>query len=456
MRFYRNAIILVAVLAVLAGAYFLVNRVNSGKLTIDDAINITKIDEANIQEMTIENDEGIYTFKKNGTEWEMISDNRFKFDKYRVDLIATYFASLDAEKLIEENASDLSRYGLDKPVTVTIKTADSETGLLLGNPTPTNEAYYAMKKGDNTVYTVSIYIGENMKVTKNDLKDKNLFNVLSTEVTKMSLIRDDKIIFNAEMTEETGWKMKEPIDGEVNMVKLNQSIESTIRAQIASFIEEDAKDLSKYGLDKPKYVLEIGTNTDKAIVELGNIREDAENEIYAKFKDSNEVVTFHPSNLDFIDIETADIVQTLVYIVDIRDVSAVDVTIDGKTIKSRIESELSKEEEDKFYIDDMDVTVKGEEGKDAFRDYYMALIGVTFQSVEPDAVVPSVEPEIVFDYTLEVSPGRVKIEFIPKDENSYYVVKNGKYTKLVVAKSEFDREDGVRRTYQKLIDLLEE
>jgi len=455
MRFYRNAIILVAVLAVLTGAYFLVNRVNSGKSTqTDEVINIVKIDDAEMQEMTIENDEGIYKFKKNGTEWEMISDNKFRYSKDRISGIATYFLELNAEKVVEENATDLSKYGLDKPVTITIKTADSETGMLFGNATATKESYYAMKKGDNTVYTVAIYIGENVRVKKDDLKDRALFTALSPDIKIMSLKRDDKVIFNAEMTNEAGWKMKEPIDGEVNMVKLNQSIESTIRAQVANFVEEDAKDLAQYGLDKPKYVLEIGTEKDKAVVELGMEKKD-ENEIYAKFKDSNDVLTFYASNLDFINLETTDFVQTLVYVADIRDVSSVDVTIDGKTVKSRIESELSKEENDKFFIDDKDVTVKGEEGKEAFKDYYMALIAVAFESVEPGAV-PSGEPEIVIDYTLEVAPGRVKIEFIPKDENSYYVVKNGKYTNLVVAKSEFDKDDGVRKTYSKLIDLLEE
>jgi len=45
-------------------------------------------------------------------------------------------------------------------------------------------------------------------------------------------------------------------------------------------------------------------------------------------------------------------------------------------------------------------------------------------------------------------------EFIPRDERTYYAVKNGKYTGIVVRKDAFDAEDGPRKTYEELMKFL--
>jgi len=46
------------------------------------------------------------------------------------------------------------------------------------------------------------------------------------------------------------------------------------------------------------------------------------------------------------------------------------------------------------------------------------------------------------------------VEFIPRDERTYYAVKNGKYTGIVVRKDAFDAEDGPRKTYEELMKFL--
>jgi hypothetical protein len=48
----------------------------------------------------------------------------------------------------------------------------------------------------------------------------------------------------------------------------------------------------------------------------------------------------------------------------------------------------------------------------------------------------------------------MKVEFYSKDKDYYYVVKNGKYSNLLVLKSQFDKAEGVRPTYKTLMDLI--
>ena len=166
--------------------------------------------------------------------------------------------------------------------------------------------------------------------------------------------------------------------------------------------------------------------------------------------------TLHPSNFEFLEMSTMEIALPIVYIANINDVSEMNVTIDGRTISSQIDTSLDNTDPDKemYIIDGKDVKAKGDEGVSAFKDFYQAVIGVTFSSVETDAVLSEADPEIVFDFKLKVAPGSTRIEFVSKDDENYYVLKDGKYTGKVVDKSQFDKQDSITKTYQKLMELL--
>ena len=135
--------------------------------------------------------------------------------------------------------------------------------------------------------------------------------------------------------------------------------------------------------------------------------------------------------------------------------------MDGKTVSNIIQTDKgdpkakvdADKDKDKFFVDGIDASGKDSDDNQPFRTYYQALIGVLLDSVEIGAV-PTGAPEIIIDYTLNVAPGRMKVEFIPKDKDYYYVVKNGVYSNILVQKSQFDKPEGVRDSYKKLMDFL--
>ena len=49
----------------------------------------------------------------------------------------------------------------------------------------------------------------------------------------------------------------------------------------------------------------------------------------------------------------------------------------------------------------------------------------------------------------------MKVGFIPRDADTYYAMKDDKYTGIVINKSAFDEEEGPRKSYQRLIELLD-
>jgi hypothetical protein len=82
--------------------------------------------------------------------------------------------SLNSERLVEEKAADLNRYGLATPaIEVDITEKDNRTHkLLLGDETPAGSATYAMLVGDPRVFTISSFSKNSVDKTLEDLRSK--------------------------------------------------------------------------------------------------------------------------------------------------------------------------------------------------------------------------------------------------------------------------------------------
>lgn len=463
MKLYRNIIILVVVLLILGGAFFAVKQLLKDE-DVDDyddkIITLYDFNSEEVSEFTIESSEGTFVFNKKSSdgiydvEWEMVSGGDFPLHSQNVNIVALNAVDLKAYKLIEENPESLELYGLDNPYRVTFKLADgTEKFIEVGSMTPTKQAYYIRISDSNNVYAIYSYKGDLLIATKDELRNKNVFDVFSSDVVRFSLERDGKKIFSAVKDEEIGWQLKEPMRGDANLVRLTSIFDTFVRTSADTYIEEDVQDLSQYGLDNPKYVIEAATPEQSVKLLLGKSTE-GESLYYAALDGSNEVFTINKSFLSFIDIKPIEVFDTLVFTPFIYDVSELVVNIDGKTIVSQIESDSAKLDEDKFTIDGLDVMSKGDEGESAFRNFYRSLVGIYFSDLEFLDEKPTGTPEITITYTLEKDPGKMVIEFIPKDDKKYYVLENGEYFGKIVNKSVFDEGDGVRKNYAKLMEIL--
>lgn len=462
MRRYRYTIIVVVVLVIMLGAYFFITKYNKNKnsnsgggITTERIIDLNSLE---MEEVTVETDGDRIVFKKQDNEWVLVYPEGIKYDASRLSSVAINFSSVLVEKVIEEDASDLSKYGLDKPVSVvTAKMKDGTTATLeIGNLTPTKGAYYVKRKGENTVYTTDTYTIGRIMVKINDIRDKTLFAVGQDDILKISMERKGQLVFTAQRPDTNAdWTLTYPIDGNANYSALYPMLSAITESTVTEFVEQNPSDLDKYGLASPAYVLEFETSEEKYRLLLG--KEDIQNSaIYAMTQDSNEVYKISSTSFTFLDKPLKEIVEVFAYITNIWDVERIVVEMDGYTLDCKLETDPDKDtDKDKFYVNGKDASMKNENGDQPFRKYYQALIGVTLSDVEPNAN-PQGEAEITFTYYRKTDPKVMKVEFIPKDEHYYYVVRNGKYSGILVAKKKFDEEDGVRYWYNKLMEALNE
>ena len=238
------------------------------KLSMDD---IVRIDVKNTEEYFFVRDPDAEN------EWIVEELKGLPKVKNAYSMLVLNMCNIKAQDTIEENASDLSAYGLDKPasiVTATMKDGTKHT-VEVGNQAPGGSGYtYVKMGGSNTVYVVNTPDVNRMHQGKTDYISTDLISVASTEqqptIIKLELSGD---------AHEDGIKI-EPAETQVNETTTSNSnsrigfsshiitepklrdISITVFADFAtSLFATTAKsieaynvteaDLAQYGLDTP-------------------------------------------------------------------------------------------------------------------------------------------------------------------------------------------------------------
>lgn len=395
--------------------------------------------------------------KKVIEEKELWFNPDFDVENSKAEDIAVTANSLTTKRLIDANPSDISIYGLDKPdVTIFITSGGKEYGIEIGNETPTKDGYYVRKTGSTEVYTISSYSAESLKYGKFDIMNRNLYgtNAISVEdIKSLKLIKSGATVFSAQMgSAPTKWQLTEPFEWEVEYSELAQFLNWLYGLRVSKFTEEDAQDLNQYGLDNPKYVFEYTLDGKDYSLKLGNLKDSY---YYGMLNDNGTVFTVDSSSLNFVDTPLINIVSRFVYLPSIYDVEKVVIEIDGRTDVMDINTSEDAIAESDFRLNGR--KMETDEEVSLFRKYYQGVIGALADKIDLEAD-PKGDWFARYTYTMKkADPDKiVTVELIPTEDGyGYYLMKNGRYTRLVMSKRKLDDESlGIRYHYKNLMDAL--
>jgi len=462
MKLYRNAIILVVVLVLLVGAYYFINNKKTttpdvATVTTDTNVNnLISVDQTKITSLGFSNEKGSFTLDKVDNAWTMNPTIEIPIDNAIADTAATNMSAISAEKVIEEKATDLAKYGLDKPATVKVGLTDGTSQEIeLGSTNPTNDGIYARKKGEAKVYLVNIYYEDQLKLSRGYFINKAILPVEGKTLKHIAYEKNGVMQFAINITAENAFNIVAPIKEEAEASQIAPMLDAVVKLQIKDIVDENPTDLAKYGLDKPVYSILYGDASTTAKIFFGKDVEKG-TVVYAKFPNKNSVFTIDVTPLAFLDVKLSDILDTFIYLTNINDVNKIELSIDGKKIVSDITTVKDKSDEDKFKVDGKDANVKNEKGDSLFRAFYSSMIGITMTKYEPDAKPSGAAPEVSIKYYLKPDSKVVTIDLVPKDSNYYYAMKDGVYTNRVVLKADLDKPDGIRETYKALMKSIDE
>jgi hypothetical protein len=469
MSFLKKILIPAIIIIALIASYFVISGIQKKRDNNTEEPTTTRVEKEKIIDFSsmdanyieVINDEDTYEFKRpEEGEWDIVSHPELKINAGRINSIAINMSSIMPDKTIEEDAKDISVYGLDKPVTIKVKDKEGkEYTLLIGSKTPTGGAYYIKIPENNIVYTLGSYTTERLLITRNEIKDKTLYTfeeqdpqMLFQQATSLDMKKNGEYFFKSKLENEE-WYVNYPIYNKADLTGLGTLTQAISSVSVKEFIEENPSDLGKYNLETPQYEFRLVVEGKTISLKLGKKKDDSSR--YAMIDDRDEVFTVDLSVFAMIDKPLKEFIDAFAYIVNIDTATKIIVEIDGKTHVLEIKTNEDDRDLDEFKFNGKDASMTDEDDKQPFRKLYQALIGVTRANIEPDAN-PTGKVDVRFTYTLNKEPYNMVVEFISKDDFYYYLLRNGEYTGLLIEKLIFDKDTENDKGLRQMLKIMEE
>jgi hypothetical protein len=233
---FRGLIVAVVILAGLGGVlYWSQHR----KPPEDNAASpasatpvILKVNAADVTQLTVKQKQSdpVTLQKADASKWQITQPKPYRADQEAVAGILSTLSGLNADRVVEDKASNLKQYGLD-PAAAELDITGKGQGtrqLLLGDDTPTGGDVYASLAGDSRVFTVSSFNKTSLDKSLNDLRDKSLLTVDPDKVSRVELIRKGQEI-EFDRTKD-GWQILKPTSSPADSSAVNDLVRSLTRA----------------------------------------------------------------------------------------------------------------------------------------------------------------------------------------------------------------------------------
>jgi hypothetical protein len=292
MRGLRSTIILFFVLAGLVGYIYYADRDDAGVDEREKAF--ASVAAEDIEEVEITSAEGETSkVRKADNTWSLVEPVQAAADENELTSIASSLASLDIQRVVDENATDLKQYGLE-PGRIEVafrKKGDKEPRrILLGERTPTGSDMYARFPDQKRVFLVSSFLDSTFNKNTFALREKSIIKIDRDKVDRIEIVAGARSVTLTKSGTE--WRLESPVTARADFAAVEGALERLSSGRMQGIVPGDTSDLKKYRLDPPVASFTAAAGSARATLLLG----ETENAlIYAKDVSRPVVFTVAPT-----------------------------------------------------------------------------------------------------------------------------------------------------------------
>jgi len=211
---FTPTLILAAALLLLA-VYLVVVELpeqEKAKQTEATADQIFNFKSADVEEIALHYPaESIELTKAPDGKWQVSKPIQTEADQREVQSLISTVADIRFTKVVEEQASDLSEFGLNHPaVDITLTLPDRTEQLLIGDDGPMPSTLFVQKKGDPRVVLTPQWIKGSLTRTVFDFRTKVLLPIEQEKMDRVLLEFPKRSILLAKQDQH--WIIKKPVD----------------------------------------------------------------------------------------------------------------------------------------------------------------------------------------------------------------------------------------------------
>jgi hypothetical protein len=282
-----------------------------------------------IDEVTVKSESGEQTtLKKSGTDWQIAAPVTADADDAEAPGIARNLATLEQQRVVEENPADLKEFGLAEPrIRVTFKAGGQEHALLIGSKTPTGSDLYAKTGAGPKVFLISSFLESTFNRTTFDLRDKSALNVDRDAADRVEIVAGTHSMKFAK--KDGQWRITEPAVPRADLPAVEGLVSRLDGVQMKKIVAQNADDLDKYGLDKPAATVRVGAGSAEATLLIGAKAE--EGEVYAKDSSRPDIFTIEATLLEDLQKGAGEFRQKDIFDARAFNTTRVEITRAGQT-----------------------------------------------------------------------------------------------------------------------------
>lgn len=298
MRGFRSTFVLLLVLLGLIGYIYFYERKQPGPgEKVEQKEKVFTIEADKIEEVDVKAASGEMTvLKKANGAWTIVEPLSAKADEGEASSLVTSLATLEIQRVVDENATDLAQFGLAKPrIEVGFKKAGQAgaSRLLLGDKNATGGELYAALPASKRVFLIPSYLESTFDKGTFALRDKAILSFDRAKVDALEIAaKEQRLTFSKA---GDAWRLTSPVSARADPGQVEGAIGSlqTLAMKSVAAPEAADQDLAKYGLDKPDLTATVGAGSARATLAVG--KDDGSGSLYARDLSKRMVVTIDPA-----------------------------------------------------------------------------------------------------------------------------------------------------------------
>jgi hypothetical protein len=302
MKGLRSTIALIVLLAGLgAYIYFVTWKTPEGGDTAKKTDKVfAGVQADKIEEIRISTSGGdATTVKKDNATWQVVQPVAAKADETEVSGITSALATTDIVRVIDENPSSLTDYGLSNPrIEVDFKAAGDKDyrKLLIGEKSPTGSDLFAKRNDEKRVFLIPAFQESTFNKDTFALRDKVVLKFDRDKVDGVEVDAAGKTLLMAK--DGADWKIRKPLETRADYGSVEGLIGRVQTVQMKSIAADQATpaDLKKYGLEKPEATVNVNAGSARATLLIGGKATDTT--VYARDASKPAVVTIESALMD--------------------------------------------------------------------------------------------------------------------------------------------------------------
>lgn len=239
------------------------------------------------------------TFRLKGNDWFLESPLYYKAKNSSVNSLVSQIRIAENEGVVSETGENAESFGLAPPQVVIriVYKNGSRDSIMFGNKNPIGNSMYARKNNTSEIFRTNHLIGDNAMKEFKEYREKKVFDFKTSNVHRIMLTYPGQTI-DMEKVGFKHWEIKQPIKYRADLTQVTEFLNSFNDAEVKEYIEDNPKQLGKYGLDKPRLRAEVFLETGQAkkTLYIGNKIPGKKGEsYYAKNEVYNSVIAIDSS-----------------------------------------------------------------------------------------------------------------------------------------------------------------